>query len=99
GLLKFELAAGYKSKLQLLETFQSKSLIVNPNITDIDIVTILHGADISYVNFMKIEMGMIRASETVLIRSRLKEKTAEILAYAVPTLRQKFNSHSATIIS
>ena len=99
SLLKFEQAAEFKSKLQLLETFQSKSLIVNPNITDIDIVTILHGADISYVNFMKIEMGMIKASETVLIRSRLKEKAAEILAYAVPTLRQKFNSHSATIIS
>ena len=98
-LLKFELAAEYKSKLQLLETFQSKSLIVNPSITDIDIVTILTTEDISYVNFMKVEMGTIRASETVLIKSRLKEETDEILAYAVPVLRQKFNSHSATIIS
>ena len=98
-LLKFELAAEYKSKLQLLETFQSKSLIVNPSITDIDIVTILSGEDISYLNFMKIEMGTIRASETVLIKSRLKEKTEEIMAYAVPVLRQKFNSHSPTIIS
>ena len=99
GLLKFELAAEYKSKLQLLETFQSKSLIVNPSITDIDIVTILSGEDISYLNFMKVEMGTIRASETVLIKSRLKEKTEEIMAYAVPVLRQKFNSHSPTIIS
>ena len=99
GLLKFELAAEYKSKLQLLETFQSKSLIVNPSITDIDIVTILSGEDISYLNFMKIEMGTIRASETVLIKSQLKEKTEEIMAYAVPVLRQKFNSHSPTIIS
>ena len=98
-LLKFELAAEYKSKLQLLETFQSKSLIVNPSITDIDIVTILSGEDISYLNFMKIEMGTITASETVLIKSRLKEKTEEIMAYAVPVLRQKFNSHSPTIIS
>ena len=88
GLLKFELAAEYKSKLQLLETFQSKSLIVNPNITDIDIVTILPGENISYVNFMKIEMGTIRASETVLIKSKLQEKTNEILAYAVPTLNK-----------
>jgi len=99
SLLKFELAAEYKAKLQLLETFQSKSLIVNPSITDIDIVTILSGEDISYVNFMKVEMGTIRASETVLIKSRLKETTDEILAYAVPVLRQKFNSHSPTIIS
>ena len=99
SLLKFELAAEYKAKLQLLETFQSKSLIVNPSITDIDIVTILAGEDISYVNFMKVEMGTIRASETVLIKSRLKETTDEILAYAVPVLRQKFNSHSPTIIS
>jgi excinuclease ABC subunit C len=44
-------------------------------------------------------MGTIRASETVLIKSRLKEKTEEIMAYAVPVLRQKFNSHSPTIIS
>ena len=99
SVLKFELAAEYKAKLQLLETFQSKSLIVNPSITDIDIVTILSGEDISYVNFMKVEMGTIRASETVLIKSRLKETTDEILAYAVPVLRQKFNSHSPTIIS
>ncbi len=99
GLLKFELAAEYKSKLQLLETFQSKSLIVNPSITDIDIVAILPGENISYVNFMKVEMGTIRASETVLIKSKLQEKINEILAYAVTTLQQKFNSHSATIIS
>jgi excinuclease ABC subunit C len=99
GLLKFELAAEYKSKLQLLETFQSKSLIVNSNITDIDVVTILPGENISYVNFMKVEMGTVRASETVLIKSKLQEKTNEILAYAVTTLQQKFNSHSATIIS
>ena len=63
-------------------------MIVNPNITDIDIVTILPGENISYVNFMKIEMGTIRASETVLIKSKLQEKTNEILAYAVPTLQQ-----------
>ena len=37
---------------------------------------------------MKIEMGTIRASETVLIKSKLQEKTNEILAYAVPTLQQ-----------
>ena len=48
---------------------------------------------------MKVEMGTIRASETVLIKSRLKETIDEILAYAVPVLRQKFNSHSPTIIS
>ena len=99
SLLKFELAAEYKSKLDLLETFQSKSLIVNHKITDIDIVTILPKEDISYVNFMKIERGTIRASETVLIKSKLNEEASEILGYTVPILRQKFNSHNATIIS
>ncbi|MAJ51848.1 MAG: excinuclease ABC subunit C [Flammeovirgaceae bacterium] len=99
GLLKFELAAEYKSKLHLLETFQSKSLIVNPKITYIDVITILPEEEISYVNFMKVERGTIRASETVLIKSRLNEETSEILGYAVPMLRQKFNSHSTTIIS
>jgi excinuclease ABC subunit C len=38
--LEFERAAQYKHKLELLEKFHSKSLVVNPKLTNIDVVTI-----------------------------------------------------------
>ena len=97
--LHFEQAGQIKDKLALLETFHSKSLIVNHSQIDIDVVTIIYGDQTSYLNYMKVELGMIRASETVLVKTKLNETSQEILEYAVPILLTKFDSHNSTILS
>ncbi|MEQ9304421.1 MAG: GIY-YIG nuclease family protein, partial [Marinoscillum sp.] len=63
--LKFEAAHQYKTKLEMLDRFQSRSLIVNPKIDNIDVLGILKDQDKYFINYMKIEQGSIRVSETL----------------------------------
>lgn len=97
--LQFELAQEYKDKLDLLDKFQSRSLIVNQKVTDIDVFTIIKDEKHSFINYMKIDQGSIRASETVEIRLKMDETKEEVLQYAIPLLRHKFQSTNEEILS
>ena len=68
--MEFERAQRYKEKLDTLERFQSKSLVVNRDLTDIDVFTITSMEDYAYVNYLQIKEGSIIYSKTL----ELKEK-------------------------
>ena len=97
--LKFEVAQEYKTKLDLLHKFQSKSLIVNQKITDIDVAGILSDGDKIFINYMKIQHGAIRISETVETKKKLDEPLDEILQIVIFNLRNKFSSANTEILS
>ena len=97
--LKFEVAQEYKTKLDLLHKFQSKSLIVNQKITDIDVAGILLDGDKIFINYMKIQHGAIRISETVETKRKLDEPIDEILQIVIFNLRNKFSSANNEILS
>tara|TARA_Y100001972_G_scaffold126601_1_gene180816 strand:- start:571 stop:2370 length:1800 start_codon:yes stop_codon:yes gene_type:complete len=97
--LKFETAQDYKNRLDLLEKFQSKSLIVNQKITDIDVVGILSFEDKLFINYMKIQHGTIRVSETMETTRKIDEPLDELLQVLVFNLRNKYDSESPEILS
>ncbi len=66
--LEFERAQLYKDKLDTLERFQSKSLVVNKTITDIDVFAILGLEEYAYVNYIQIKEGSIIFSKTVEVK-------------------------------
>jgi excinuclease ABC subunit C len=97
--LQFEVAQEFKDKLELLDKFQTRSLIVNQKVTDIDVFTILRDQKHAFINYMKIDQGSIRASETVEIKLKMDETKEEVLEYAIPLLRHKFQSTNPEILS
>ncbi|MEM6641736.1 MAG: excinuclease ABC subunit UvrC [Bacteroidota bacterium] len=98
--LKFELAQNYKEKLDLLDKFQTKSLIVNQKVTQIDVFTMLEGdRDTLLINFMKIENGAIVNSETVEAKKKIDEDNLDVLRFSIFDLRKKYNSTNPLIIS
>jgi excinuclease ABC subunit C len=97
--LKFESAQDFKQKLDHLDNFQSKSLIVNPKISDLDIFGVIGDGSKYYLNYMKIEHGSIRMSETVESKRKLDEPEEELLQLILFSLRNKYNSTSTEIIS
>ncbi|MBV6643892.1 MAG: excinuclease ABC subunit UvrC [Cyclobacteriaceae bacterium] len=97
--LNFELAHEYKIKLDYLEKFQVRSLIVSQKITDTDVFAILVEDKIAFVNYLKIQMGSIRVSETVEVKRRLDESEKDILSYSIIELRQKYESDNKTILT
>jgi len=96
--LQFEKAAIVKKKLEYISQYQSKSIIVNRKIDNVDIASILSNEDMAYVNFMMVVQGSIIQTHTVAIEKKLDESDAEILPIALYQLRQKFKSSSREII-
>ena len=97
--LEFEKAADYKAKLNLLAKFQSKSLVVNPKITDVDVFSIISDEKAAYINYLKIKDGAIVYTHNFDIKKRLDEPDEEILTLIVSDARQEFDSQAKEIIT
>ena len=92
--LDYENAHKTKEKLTLLKNYQSKSTIVNPNINNVDVFTMISDNSTAFINFLKINNGAIIQSYTLEINKKLNEKEEELLLIAILEIRQKFNSTS-----
>lgn len=90
--LAFEEAQSWKNKFDLLEKFQSKSLITNPNVTNLDVFTIISDESRAYYNFMHIADGCIIKIKTNLIKKKLEESDGEILRHLISDYLQEFDS-------
>lgn len=85
--MEFERAQRYKEKLSTLERFQSKSMVVNRALTDIDVLTINSTEAYAYINYMQVKEGAIVYSKSVEVKKKLDESDEELLAFAAQELR------------
>lgn len=97
--MDFEYAQLMKDKLELLEKFQSRTVIVNQNLTDIDAFGITSDDKKGYINYIKIANGSIILSKTVEVKKKLEETDNELLAQIVVDLRQRYQSASKEILT
>ncbi|HLZ15933.1 MAG TPA: excinuclease ABC subunit UvrC [Cyclobacteriaceae bacterium] len=95
--LEFEKAALYKHKLDLLEKFQSKSLVVNRKITNIDVITITSTDTEAFLNYLQIKEGAIVFSKNTEVKKKLEETNEEILDMAVAELRSTYHSSNPEV--
>ena len=65
--LRFEAAQRFKARLEALEKYRGKSVIVSANITDADVFSLLREGDEAYCNFIRVRNGSITAIHTVRI--------------------------------
>ncbi|MEQ9299254.1 MAG: excinuclease ABC subunit UvrC [Cyclobacteriaceae bacterium] len=98
-ILDFESAELYKNKLHTLEKFQAKSLIVNNNLTEVDVFTIKSEEKKAYINYLKIINGMINAMETFEISKKLDEADEDILSLVIFHAREKYKSLNDLILT
>ncbi|MFH6997645.1 excinuclease ABC subunit UvrC [Flavobacterium sp. FlaQc-57] len=96
--LRFEEAQKIKEKIEVLENYQSRSTIVNPKITNIDVFSIVSDESAAYVNFLQISHGSIIRSHTLEIKKKLDESDEELLELAIIELRERFQLLSKEII-
>ncbi len=99
GNMEFERAQRFKEKLDTLERFQSKSLVVNRDLTDIDVFTITSMESYAYVNHMQIKEGAIVYSKTLEVKKMLDEPDDELLSISAVELREQTRSTNQLIIS
>ncbi len=97
--LAFEEAQEYKEKLALLVNFQSKSTVVNPNIKDVDVFSIVSDENIAFLNFMKVLNGFITQTQTIEVKKKLEETDEDILTMLVWEMREQYDSEAKEVIT
>jgi len=95
---EFELAHEIKEKIDLLDQYRSKSVVVNPAIHNVDVYTIINKPKSAFVNFLKVMNGSIIQASTVELKKKLDEPEAELLSIAIDEMRVRYRSESKEII-
>ena len=95
--MQFEDAQKIKEKIEILENYQSKSTVVNPTISNVDVFSIMSDESYGYVNFLQLSYGSIIRSHTLEIKKKLDETDVELLELAITEIRQRFHSKSKEI--
>ncbi len=92
--LDFEKAFVLKQKLDLLEKYQHKSVIVNSKINNVDVFSIASDERFAFVNYLKVVSGAIIQSYSLEMKKKLDESDEELLIMAMTDLRDRFQSTS-----
>jgi len=95
---QFEKAQYIKEKIELLDRYQSKSMVVNPAIHNVDVFSLAEDDQAGYVNYLKVVNGAIIQSHTIEIKKKLDETAVELLAVGIADLYSRFESGVKEII-
>lgn len=97
--LDFEAAADLKQKIDLLDDYQSKSVVVNPSIRNVDVVSIISDDVFAYVNYMRVVKGAVIQSHSVEFKKKLDEKPEDLVLSCLAEMRNVFQSTATEVIS
>lgn len=97
--LEFEKAELIRKKIRFLENYQSRSIVVNTTLNEVDVFNILKNNDIAYINYLMVYNGAIIQTKTIEVETHLDESLEETLAFTIGQLRTIFNSEAKEIIA
>ena len=95
--LKFEEAQILKEKINALVSYQAKSTIVNPKISNVDVFSIISDKSHGYINYLQVSFGAIVRSHTIEIKKKLDEENKTLLQLGIIDIRKLFSSISKTL--
>ena len=97
--LEFERAQQIKERLTAFEDYQGKSTVVSSTISDVDVFTIDTDDKMAYVSYLKVVNGAIIHTYILELTKNMDEDEDSMLAFAIPYLRDKFNSDNKEILT
>jgi excinuclease ABC subunit C len=96
--LRFEEAESQKEKYNILENYSTKSVVVNPSLSNIDVFSYEEEGSSVYINYLHISSGAVVQGYTIEYRVQLDEPKEEILGIGIVELRSRFGSEAREII-
>ncbi|MCK5664403.1 MAG: excinuclease ABC subunit C [Thiotrichaceae bacterium] len=98
--LVFEEAQLMKEKLNLVEKFSINTIVVNPRLGDLHIISIIADDAACLINYMYVNKGAIIQSQTSAVKNRLDQELPEVLRSVIGQLVNfKETSEKTTILS
>ncbi len=96
--LEFEKAEQLRKKIEHLEQYQARSVIVSNRHINADVFAMMVEDNQAYVTYLMVQNGTIVQTHTSQWETHLDESPHEILSFAIAQLRSTFNSLSSEII-
>lgn len=96
--LQFKQAHLFKTKIDLLQHYQSKSMVVNTFVGNVDVVGTKEDENNIYFNYLQVVDGLVIQSHTIEGRKKLNENPADLLEQAILEFRQLYRSDASEII-
>lgn len=96
--MEFEKAQRVKEKIEVLENYQSRSMVANPKITNVDVFSIVSDEGAAYVNFLQISHGSVIRSHTLELKKKLDETDEELLQLGVIEIIERFQLKPREVI-
>ncbi|MBL6449933.1 excinuclease ABC subunit C [Fulvivirga sp. 29W222] len=97
--LEFESAQKFKDKIELLDKFQTRSTVVNPKLSELDVFSIVSEKQAAFVNYLQVKNGAIILAKTVEVKKKLEESDEDVLSLIAVELRDRHSSDNKEIIS
>lgn len=96
--LDFEQAQRYKERLELLQNHYSKSLIVHPSISDIDVFSMVFDNYRVFANFMRLHNGCIIQTVNLEFKTNIEEEKEAVLSHFIMEIFSLTGSLSSEIL-
>ena len=96
--LRFEEAQKVKVRYDAIENYRSKSTVVPPTLSNIDVFTLDENESSAFINYLHIGNGAIVQAYTFEYKKRLDESKEELLGLGIVEMRTRFKSVAKEII-
>ena len=96
--LSFEKAAVVQKKIEHLENYRSKSIVISSKLDKVDVCAVIRFEEMAFVHYLMIRDGSIVRTENIEIKCSLDETVQELLEGILIRLREKFESDATECI-
>lgn len=95
---KFEQAGEIKRKIEALENFIGKSVVVNPSLTNMDVFGMDEDDDCFYISFLRVIDGAIVQAQTLEIDNRLDTTREDALWAGILEIQERLGGLSPSLL-
>lgn len=96
--LNFEEAQRIKKKYELIDNFRTRSEVVSPTVTNVDVFSIESDEKSAFINFLHITNGCINQAYTFEYEKKLDESDEELISMGIIEMRERFQSSAKEIV-
>ena len=96
--LEFEAAEEYKRKMLSIEKHYSKSLIMNSQIGNVDVFSLVFDSNEAYGNFMRLKDGAVIQSLNLGFKMNIEEEHKDVLGMFIAEVQDKLGTLSEEVL-
>lgn len=91
--LRFEAAQRFKTRLEALEKYRSKSVIVSAKIDSVDVFSLYIEGEDAYCNFLRVKDGSVVSVQTIALTMGIESEQSQVLTIGIQHIVENIAGH------